>query len=744
MSRIRVKLKDGRIGTIDDSEFDPQTMAQLETPTTNAPTQQPQQGVLSQLWQGIKQPFEETGKNIASAVITIPQSLLAAGVGKFNPQLGAKIATPDIFNTQQTAADVSANPVESLLRQGKASAGVAAWGVPFGGELKLSQLLMRGALAGELAGISEGKPGIGAAVTGAAGAGVGGKVLAPILKRAFEPVAAAVAPKLEAAIPKISMPVKQFLAQFIVPTKLGKSLNFQSVGKEMIDQGLGTKPMEELAQVANQVTGDSGLISKFTREVVGNIEKEVPLGESIKSAQNVLEKSLIEEKVKKRILTQISTHFPTGKKIGFMNPLDAWDHARELEKMGHQWLNTSTYLTGNINNESIGKAYMAAADEILNGIEQAAKESGLARGGEAGVINLLKTPQLIAQASEITPRLGEQLSKASTIADLRAMQAPFVKLSRMIDLTQQAALSQTTRLGEQIGKVGGIAARGAISPLWALGSAGSEAGKTLLSSPGFNVGGAQMLEKAGGKLSGVTSKIGGAGKGVARTGFSNLDQLLGGSLAAGAAPVGAQVGARWPGASQQATLMAGPPTTAETTAPTTTTPETAQTQRTITPEQMQQVLLSPDISSKTKDRIKAAYDVQESYLKTQKTGGGTAAERLNTNNALSGLKALDVIESEINKNPNIAIQAAVPGSPGARIFATARKEASDILTRLRTGAALNKDEMKFYVTQLPQPFDSAETIKYKIKLFREIYNRIIQSGGAQTALTATTETQAEE
>ncbi len=103
-------------------------------------------------------------------------------------------------------------------------------------------------------------------------------------------------------------------------------------------------------------------------------------------------------------------------------------------------------------------------------------------------------------------------------------------------------------------------------------------------------------------------------------------------------------------------------------------------------------------------------------------------------NAISGLAALKVVEEEINKDQNILLKAAVPGSIFARKFETARKEASDVITRLRTGAALNESEERFYKSQLPTILDykNPEAIKYKIELFRNLFERLQKSSPIQS------------
>jgi hypothetical protein len=108
----------------------------------------------------------------------------------------------------------------------------------------------------------------------------------------------------------------------------------------------------------------------------------------------------------------------------------------------------------------------------------------------------------------------------------------------------------------------------------------------------------------------------------------------------------------------------------------------------------------------------------------------TAQQTKDKNNAESGLRALDTVVTEMQSNPLALYLAALPGNPGARKFETAKKEAADVITRLRTGAAINENEEKFYKSQLPRAFDGAETINYKINLLRELFNRVAnpQSG----------------
>lgn len=92
-------------------------------------------------------------------------------------------------------------------------------------------------------------------------------------------------------------------------------------------------------------------------------------------------------------------------------------------------------------------------------------------------------------------------------------------------------------------------------------------------------------------------------------------------------------------------------------------------------------------------------------------------------NAESGLRALAKIETMIGEDPSVLVKSALPGSLGARQYAAAKNEVMDVITRLRTGAALNLQEQDFYAKQVPGLLDltDKEAISYKIKQLRDLF-----------------------
>lgn len=135
------------------------------------------------------------------------------------------------------------------------------------------------------------------------------------------------------------------------------------------------------------------------------------------------------------------------------------------------------------------------------------------------------------------------------------------------------------------------------------------------------------------------------------------------------------------------------------------------------------------------------------YSALQKVFTPAAAKPLNStqlqqaNNAQSGLTALQTIQDEMQRDPSILLKAAVPTDIGKNLagagkLEVARREASDVISRLRTGAAINAEEEKFYRSQLPQFGDSGDTINYKLNLLGSLFGRFANPEAAQPDLSS--------
>lgn len=114
-------------------------------------------------------------------------------------------------------------------------------------------------------------------------------------------------------------------------------------------------------------------------------------------------------------------------------------------------------------------------------------------------------------------------------------------------------------------------------------------------------------------------------------------------------------------------------------------------------------------------------------------------------NANSGLTSLTQLDQMLQEDPGVLQKTAIPGRSafggaignvaGTASYDTAARNIADVITRLRTGAALTDSEEKFYKSQLPQAFDSPEVVQQKLQTFKDLFSSVAnRTGSAGTDL----------
>lgn len=213
-------------------------------------------------------------------------------------------------------------------------------------------------------------------------------------------------------------------------------------------------------------------------------------------------------------------------------------------------------------------------------------------------------------------------------------------------------------------------------------------------------------------------------RGATRTGEAQASPILARLLGIGAQTTG-QLGARTPrlfgqlgpqnGQSDDETANQGlqglPPSSSVT-------PSNGQAQL-ITPEMvvMARLLFEPSRAN----RIEAAYKAQFLGQEQTKLSAQQEKDRLN---AESGLRNLEKIRARLRSDPTTLIKAQLPGAIGARDYVRWAREVSDVYTRLRTGAALNEQEIEFYDSQLPGllDFGNPAAIEASLRIFEDLFD----------------------
>lgn len=689
--------------------------------------------------------FVNTGKRTAEAANQLGR--VATDKAYRDLLFGKQISPED-------ALRISKEPVgkfmsdEQLSSQGrilsdttKDAATVGSLAIP--GGKGLMQVLGRGALSGGAYGYGTSEQGkeagstIGGALGGAAGAGVGyglGKVLGRFMPKGVDKVtnrpdhqkAIETAynsgdlnkvSKLIGDIPdgdpyksamqslfgatddlaakqpyeKASAGVQTYLSNFTIPTKRAGRLKPQETAKAMIKYGL-TGDLDEIGNKAASVSGSDGILSKLSRKIIGNTKEDIPLDTAMSSVQGSLDKiAELTPSEEQRIMSAVRRMLPTGKRPDTANALDVFDSVKELEKLGHQYLGHSTYLTGNIKSEQIGNVYLEVAENLKDVLGKTVKDSN-------SVKNAI-TPEVINSVKNISPELAKDLSKVTSLSELRSLQAPFVRVQNMVDLTNEAASSSFQNLAGSLKGVGRLVPSVA-DPLAPL--------KPILGSAKVNTNIGAFMDKTGGAFKGTKQAI--LGTGGSNPTLDALSPIIGRSVGSSMTTQGGSAEV------QQTDII-------DAAAPQELAPSNGGSAPKITTEMLQEARLV--LSDSGFKKLKDIYDLQQ-------TGGGNKTEA-----QVARSDAKDLVKkaySSLLDNPGLDVgivssrKQSLLGNLGL-----ANQDSLDFLTTIgnlkasiakaRAGTAFTPNEEKLLDKYTPNDKDSKQQLETKLRLLLEILNK---------------------
>ncbi len=477
-----------------------------------------------------------------------------------------------------------------------------------------------------------------------------------------------------------------------------------------------TKPADA-ERIAGAFTGSDGLVSKAVRSAAGSADR-VSTDGIRKIAQDALvNNQVVGAKAKgfNQFLTATMNKLAGGGsgtlKPG-AHPSDTLDVIKSLESRAADLTGKGgTYHLPTSEDKALAKVHTEVANELKDRLY-----------GGANVSKVL-TPEFRSSLVDLHPGnakwanfVDNTVMKVKDPGQLRSTMAPFVKISKAIG-------EADTNSGTFGGKVGNAAgSRGLL---------GQAAAATL----GSNV----AKRTAAGAIKGANSAVQTAG-----------------TIAGAAIPQGAARALLNPQTPQPPTTALPEQTPADALSidPTAATgaQDTPQSSSAFTPETLQALAIH-DIQTtggKNLDKIATLEKVFGSSPTTNKPLSDAANKGVG--NAASGLAALDQLSAELKKNPGVlnknAVAGILPGSlgnaarnaSGTAGYEAARKEAMDILARLRTGAAMSKNEESFYSNLLPAPGDSPTVAAQKIARYRaEFQGYLNRAQGGSPDLTSLTQ-----
>ncbi len=217
---------------------------------------------------------------------------------------------------------------------------------------------------------------------------------------------------------------------------------------KMMDYGINT--IQGASDMADKVTGNTGVLTKMTRDAVGQVGSidtvglqdalNQEMGFRVTPDQKMIA-SLGKEDRKlynlvDGLLTSTSESVgPTGRKIvvnGQINSTAAFDAVRQLEAK-KAFFGGQAMRSGNPDSATLADSYGKMATFLKNKIYGLTDQVGTDSGT---VLQDLKT-KYASQISELPKALQQDIMNAGSLAELRSLAAPFVRASNIYDAVGQ-------------------------------------------------------------------------------------------------------------------------------------------------------------------------------------------------------------------------------------------------------------------------------------------------------------------
>lgn len=125
---------------------------------------------------------------------------------------------------------------------------------------------------------------------------------------------------------------------------------------------------------------------------------------------------------------------PGTAKIGGANPLDTYDAIKNIETQGYAYRNASRDAYGNVRDVSldkVSKVYLDTASQLEQELDKSV--------GTENVKVYTQNPQFISSMENLSPQVAARFkNNVNDFSDLRALQKPYVDMSKIIDYTNKA------------------------------------------------------------------------------------------------------------------------------------------------------------------------------------------------------------------------------------------------------------------------------------------------------------------
>ncbi len=140
------------------------------------------------------------------------------------------------------------------------------------------------------------------------------------------------------------------------------------------------------------------------------------------------------------------------------------------------------------------------------------------------------------------------------------------------------------------------------------------------------------------------------------------------------------------------------------------------------------------------DQYLAYYKQFQDIFAPQQQQKLNASQLQQANNANSALGDLSTVFNSVQNDPNVAFKDAIPGGSIARgltgttDYEAAKQNIVDVISRLRSGAAITADEAQRYMGLLPAVGDSQSSAVNKLQRLQSLLSSFANPQAASTSL----------
>lgn len=334
--------------------------------------------------------------------------------GNATPQQLRQAAQGNAFLTPQQLQQTG-----GVKQAGQDLAGAASYAVPFGeGANVVTRALLPGAISGGLQAASQNNGNIAAgAAAGATGAGLlhgAGQLVAPLFNKAGQAAD--------------NLGNKLIQSQYLVKPSSKIANDIKGTISTLSKYGV-TNP-EQMTQIASVVTGPDGIVNAIKNRAIAQADP-VDTGGILDVAKKAINQSSLLRGTKTGqnfqniIKNGIYSAAQGGPEGG--DPTKIFKFVQDLEGQAAD----IGGFGANKTEQQLASAYRTVATDLKDRLFSGTDATGAVTRNGADAQTFILSPQQYQQLHQISPQLANDVAGAQTIKQLRSIEAPFVRASKL-------------------------------------------------------------------------------------------------------------------------------------------------------------------------------------------------------------------------------------------------------------------------------------------------------------------------